>query len=75
VQEFIKEAKSSDIRAIVVDGKVVGAMKRVVKEGEFEGKDTIRVDCTEVAGKKRLSFTGLATAEPVAVAPAEGSTS
>jgi hypothetical protein len=33
------------------------------------------VDCTEVAGKKRLSFTGLATAEPVAVAPAEGSTS
>lgn len=35
VQEFIKEAKGSDIRAFVVDGKIVGAMKRTAKEGEF----------------------------------------
>lgn len=35
VQEFIKESKASDIRAFVVDGKVVGAMKRQGKEGEF----------------------------------------
>lgn len=35
VQEFIKEAKGEDIRAFVVDGKVVGAMKRIGKEGEF----------------------------------------
>jgi ribosomal protein S6--L-glutamate ligase len=35
VQEFIKEAKAADIRAFVVDGKVVGAMKRQGKEGEF----------------------------------------
>lgn len=35
VQEFIKEAKASDIRIFVVDGKVVGAMKRSGKEGEF----------------------------------------
>jgi len=35
VQEFIKEAKGEDIRAFVVDGKVVGAMKRRGKEGEF----------------------------------------
>jgi ribosomal protein S6--L-glutamate ligase len=35
VQEFIPEAKSSDIRAFVVDGKVVGAMKRQGAEGEF----------------------------------------
>ncbi|MGE0587942.1 MAG: 30S ribosomal protein S6--L-glutamate ligase [Cyclobacteriaceae bacterium] len=35
VQEFIKEAKRSDIRAFVVDGEVVGAMKRTGKEGEF----------------------------------------
>ncbi|NNE76748.1 MAG: 30S ribosomal protein S6--L-glutamate ligase [Pricia sp.] len=35
VQEFIKEAKGSDIRAFVVDGVVVGAMKRQGKEGEF----------------------------------------
>ncbi len=35
VQEFIKEAKGADVRAFVVDGVVVGAMKRQAKEGEF----------------------------------------
>lgn len=35
VQEFIAEAKGSDIRAFVVDGVVVGAMKRQAKKGEF----------------------------------------
>ncbi|MEJ2112690.1 MAG: 30S ribosomal protein S6--L-glutamate ligase [Flavobacteriaceae bacterium] len=35
VQEFIKEAKGADLRALVVDGHVVGAMKRQGKEGEF----------------------------------------
>lgn len=35
VQEFIKEAKGADIRAFVVDGHVVGAMKRQAKDGEF----------------------------------------
>ncbi|MEX0811627.1 MAG: 30S ribosomal protein S6--L-glutamate ligase [Chitinophagales bacterium] len=35
VQEYIKESKGSDIRVFVVGGKVVGAMKRTGKEGEF----------------------------------------
>src|SRR6478735_3547682 len=35
VQEFIREANGADIRAFVVNGKVVGAMKRQAKEGEF----------------------------------------
>lgn len=35
IQEFIKEAKGADIRAFVVDGVVVGAMKRQGKPGEF----------------------------------------
>jgi len=35
VQEFIKEANAEDIRAFVVDGKVVGAMKRIGQKGEF----------------------------------------
>ncbi len=35
VQEFIKESAGSDLRAFVVDGKVVGAMKRQGKTGEF----------------------------------------
>jgi len=35
VQEFIKEAGGSDIRVLVVGGKVVAAMKRQGAEGEF----------------------------------------
>ena len=35
VQEYISEAKGADLRALVVDGQVVGAMKRQGKEGEF----------------------------------------
>jgi ribosomal protein S6--L-glutamate ligase len=35
VQEFIKEAGGADIRALVVNGEVVGAMKRQGAEGDF----------------------------------------
>ncbi len=35
LQEFVAEAGGADLRAFVVDGKVVGAMKRQAKEGEF----------------------------------------
>jgi ribosomal protein S6--L-glutamate ligase len=35
IQEFIAEAGGSDIRCLVVGGKVVAAMKRQSKEGEF----------------------------------------
>ena len=35
VQQFIKEAGGADVRAFVVDGVVVGAMKRQGKPGEF----------------------------------------
>ncbi len=34
-QQFIKESGGADIRAFVVDGNVVGSMKRQGKEGEF----------------------------------------
>jgi ribosomal protein S6--L-glutamate ligase len=35
VQEFIAEAKGADVRAFVINGEVVGAMRRQGKEGEF----------------------------------------
>ena len=35
IQEYIAESKGADIRAIVVDGVIVAAMKRQSKEGEF----------------------------------------
>ncbi|MVM39299.1 30S ribosomal protein S6--L-glutamate ligase [Spirosoma sp. HMF3257] len=35
VQEFIAESKGSDVRAFVIGGRVVGAMKRQGVEGDF----------------------------------------
>ncbi len=35
VQEFIKESSGTDIRCFVVDGRVVGAIKRTAQPGEF----------------------------------------
>ena len=35
VQEYVQEAKGADIRAFVVEGVILGAMKRQGKEGEF----------------------------------------
>jgi len=35
IQEFVKEAHGEDIRCLVVGGKVVAAMKRTGKEGDF----------------------------------------
>jgi len=35
VQEYIAEANGADLRALIVDGQVVGAMKRQAEEGEF----------------------------------------
>lgn len=35
LQEFIAEAGGADIRAFIVNGEVIGAMKRQGKEGEF----------------------------------------
>jgi ribosomal protein S6--L-glutamate ligase len=35
IQEFIKESRGADIRAFVVNGRIVGAMKRQAKDGEF----------------------------------------
>jgi len=35
LQEYIQEAGGSDIRAFVINGEVVGAMRRQGKEGEF----------------------------------------
>lgn len=35
IQQFVKESKGTDMRAFVVGGQVVGAMKRIAKAGEF----------------------------------------
>jgi ribosomal protein S6--L-glutamate ligase len=70
VQEFIKEAGGADIRAFIVDGQVVGAMKRQGKEGEFRsnlhrGGNASVIDLTdeeEIAALKAAKAMGLGIA-------------
>lgn len=70
VQEFIKESKGADIRVFVVDGHVVGAMKRQGKEGEFRSNlhrggsaDVIELtDEEEIAAIKAAKSMGLGIA-------------
>ncbi len=70
VQEFIKEAKGADIRAFIVDGQVVGAMKRQGKEGEFRsnlhrGGSAEIIELTdeeEIAALKAAKVMGLGVA-------------
>lgn len=70
VQEFIKESKGADIRAFVVDGHVVGAMKRQGKEGEFRSNlhrggsaEVIELtDEEEIAAVKAVKAMGLGVA-------------
>lgn len=61
-QEFIKEAGGADIRAFVVDGKVIGAMKRQGKEGEFRsnlhrGGNAVVIQLTDEEEKTALKAT------------------
>lgn len=68
IQEYIKESRGTDIRAFVVDGRVVGAMKRTAKEGEFRSNlhrggsaEVIKLNKTEretaVRAAKELGLT------------------
>jgi ribosomal protein S6--L-glutamate ligase len=70
VQEFIKEAKGADIRAFVVNNKVVGAMKRQGEEGEFRsnlhrgGKATV----VKLSKEERLAALNAAKALGLSIA-------
>jgi len=61
-QQFIKEAGGADIRAFVVDGKVIGAMKRQGKEGEFRsnlhrGGNAVIIELTDEEERTALKAT------------------
>ena len=75
-QFLIKKGSDTDFGARplrrALENYIEDPVSEELLKGEFEGKDTIQVDCVEVAGKKQLSFKGLVTAEPVATGPAEG---
>jgi len=72
VQEFIKEAGGADIRAFVIGERVVAAMKRTAKEGEFRSNlhrggsaSVVKLSPTErsaavrAAGKMGLNVAGV----------------
>lgn len=70
IQEYIGESKGEDLRALVVDGKVVAAMKRKALPGEFRsnlhrGASAIHVkldEAEEAAALKSVEALGLAVA-------------
>jgi ribosomal protein S6--L-glutamate ligase len=57
VQEYIKEAGGADIRAFVVDGKIVGAMKRQGAPGEFRSNlhRGGRADVIELTDEEKIT--------------------
>ncbi len=73
-QFLIKKGSDTDFGARplrrALENYIEDPVSEELLKGEFEGKDTIQVDCIEVADKKQLKFTGLVTAEPVASGPA-----
>ena len=78
-QFLIKKGSDTDFGARplrrALENYIEDPVSEELLKGEFQGKDTIQVDCTEVAGKKQLVFKGLTTAEPVATAGADGAPS
>ena len=55
VQEYIREAEGMDVRAFVIGGKVVAAMKRIGKSGEFRSNlhRGGRAEATELSDAER----------------------
>ncbi len=64
VQEFIEEARGEDVRAFVVDGKIVAAMKRKARPGEFRsnlhrGGSSIHIKLTSAEIETALQATAV----------------
>ena len=73
-QFLIKKGSDTDFGARplrrAIENYIEDPLSEELLKGEFIGKDTIQVDCIEVADKKQLKFVGVVTAEPVAAVPA-----
>lgn len=64
VQEFIRESGATDVRAFVVGGRVVAAMRRIGRAGEFRSNlhRGGRAEPTEISGEEGEIAVGAATA-------------
>ena len=65
VQEYIKEAEGTDIRILVVGGRVVAAMKRTGKTGEFRSNLHRGGTAESVAITREETDTALKSAEAI----------
>ncbi|MBX9791810.1 MAG: ATP-dependent Clp protease ATP-binding subunit [Pirellulales bacterium] len=71
-QFLIKKGSNTDFGARplrrAIENYVEDPLSEELLKGEFDGKDTVNVDCREVAGKKQLVFEGIIaeSKEPVA---------
>jgi ATP-dependent Clp protease ATP-binding subunit ClpC len=78
-QFLIKKGSNTDFGARplrrAIENYVEDPLSEELLKGEFDGKDTVNVDCREVAGKKQLVFEGVTTEpkEPVAAGASEKS--
>ncbi|MFT6856337.1 MAG: ribosomal protein S6--L-glutamate ligase [Cyclobacteriaceae bacterium] len=63
IQEFIAEAGGADIRAFVLNGEVIGAMKRQGKEGEFRSNLHRGGNATVIKLSKAEKSTALSAAK------------
>ncbi len=59
MQEFIAEADGADVRCLVVDGKVVGAIERRAKDGEFRSNLHLGGTAHKVQVSKEIEETAL----------------
>ncbi len=66
VQQYIQESKGSDIRCFVVGGKIVAAMERRAKDGEF------RANVHQGGSAKKVRLTKFERAIAIAAAKAMG---
>lgn len=63
VQEYIEEAGGTDIRALVVEGEVIGAMKRQGAEGDFRSNPHQGGSATSYKLTRKEKSTALAAAK------------
>ncbi|MBI5755014.1 RimK family alpha-L-glutamate ligase [Candidatus Peregrinibacteria bacterium] len=55
IQEYVKEARGSDTRVFVVSGKVIGAMRRQAKRGEFRSNMELGGDAVAVSPSSEMT--------------------
>jgi RimK family alpha-L-glutamate ligase len=63
VQEYLNDAPGTDLRVLIVGGKVIGAMKRTAPEGDFRANITNGGTGENFAVTEEIDFIGRETAK------------